>query len=137
MTNFKEVTVDKWDKKDIDGMLAAIYEHSSATNIDRIYAVGSRVFGGFSDRSDLDILIYGNSHIKNVCFYHLGLRVTLAHFPTDMPTRKAYGKWDLPLFDLINKQMIKGNSQHLEEYREHRKGIKENLQKISIKKTKS
>lgn len=97
-----------------------------------LFAAGSRVFGGFREKSDLDIAYYTDgvkTHSKkdNKSFVFQNIRVSIKYFPSNLAILKVRGKWLLPLFNLTTHEYLEGNSGDLEKYKQHRQKIRDSL----------
>ena len=126
--------ITEWTKEERQELLDRIREHYPTG---RIFLVGSRVFGGFHERSDLDFIVFAPMDElwdvrKFASFDFKGIRVkgrTAKDFELELHHgnknhRKGWGKYKLILsyYDLVNDELWEGVEEH-EQFRNEYKRI--------------
>ena len=82
-----------------------------------VYAAGSRVFGGFRPNSDIDIAVRG----EGVFFMKLIFKGTKVSVMVRAEPKSPYGKWNLPVINLITGQQTEGNQKHIQIFKARQK----------------
>lgn len=133
-------TINNWSKTDKDKLKEFIIENIECNYADIVIG-GSRAFGGFHPKSDIDVIVYTNEYenkdrvrtyfnsVENPENEYNNFRVNIA-FKSDEDIQNdkwlsAKINYDMPRYSLVSEKWYNGNENHIV----HHKGLRDLIKK--------